>query len=197
MKKILFILVALQLLSWAANAQSITVKGNVVDKKKELAAGATIAAIMPNGKDIITGTMSDINGDFSLTISTIKRFSIRITYLGHKPFLKTIFAKDSILNLGTIALEDDGTLLKQVNITELQTRVKQKGDTTEINANAFKTNPDATSEDLVNKMPGITSQNGQIQAHGETVKQVLVDGKPFFGDVPATTLKNLPSDAVD
>ncbi|MFM2225943.1 MAG: hypothetical protein RJA07_2145 [Bacteroidota bacterium] len=197
MKKIFVILFLFQLSNLAASAQSTILKGNIIDEKKQAIVGATIAAIMPNDKDIIAGTVSDIDGNFTLSISTIKRFSIRITYIGYKPFRKTIFAKDSIINLGTIALEDDGTLLKQVNITELQTRVKQKGDTTEINANAFKTNPDATSEDLVNKMPGITSQNGQIQAHGETVKQVLVDGKPFFGDDPATTLKNLPSDAID
>ena len=33
----------------------------------------------------------------------------------------------------------------------------QKGDTTQFNARAFKTNPDATPGDLIEKMPGVTA----------------------------------------
>ena len=75
--------------------------------------------------------------------------------------------------------------------------VTVKGDTTEMNAGSFKVNPDATAEDLVTKMPGVTSSNGQVQAQGEQVKKVLVDGKPFFGDDPNAALKNLPADVVN
>lgn len=71
-----------------------------------------------------------------------------------------------------------------------------KGDTTEINASNFKANPDASAEDLVAKMPGVVNSNGQIQAQGEQVKKVLVDGKPFFGEDPSAALKNLPAEVV-
>src|SRR5690606_6931434 len=71
------------------------------------------------------------------------------------------------------------------------------GDTTEYNASAFKTNPDAVAEDLITKMPGITNENGTIKAHGEEVKKVLVDGKEFFGDDVNTALKNLPADVIE
>ena len=74
--------------------------------------------------------------------------------------------------------------------------VTVKGDTTEMNASSFKVNPDASAEDLVSKMPGVTSSNGQIQAQGEQVKKVLVDGKPFFGEDPNAALKNLPAEVV-
>ena len=74
--------------------------------------------------------------------------------------------------------------------------VEMKGDTSEINATNFKVNPDASAEDLVKKMPGVTSSNGEIQAQGEAVKKVLVDGKPFFGDDPNAALKNLPAEIV-
>src|SRR5204863_8119425 len=73
----------------------------------------------------------------------------------------------------------------------------QAGDTTQYNAKAFKTNPDANAEDLINKMPGITSQGGQVQAQGENVQQVLVDGKPLFGNDPNAALKNLPAEVID
>src|SRR5205085_12440292 len=72
-----------------------------------------------------------------------------------------------------------------------------KGDTTQYNADAFKTSRDATSEDLVTKMPGITIQDGKVQAQGEDVKKVTVDGRPFFGDDPNSVLKNLPAEVID
>ena len=60
-----------------------------------------------------------------------------------------------------------------------------------------KTNPDASAENLVTKMPGVTSENGSLKVNGEDVKKVLVDGKPFFGDDPNTAIKNLPAEVVD
>ena len=54
---------------------------------------------------------------------------------------------------------------------------EQKGDTTSFNANAFKTRENAQAEDLIRKLPGVTFQNGQIQAQGEQVQRVLVDGR--------------------
>ncbi len=86
---------------------------------------------------------------------------------------------------------------ESMTAVEIKTQaVLVKGDTTEINANNYKVNPDATAEDLVGKMPGVSSSNGQIQAQGETVKKVLVDGKPFFGEDPNAALKNLPAEVV-
>ena len=78
-----------------------------------------------------------------------------------------------------------------------QERVQQNGDTIGYNAKAYKINPDANAEDLISKMPGITSSNGTVKAHGEDVKQVLVDGKPFFGDDPNMALKNIPAEIID
>ncbi|MFM2285643.1 MAG: hypothetical protein RLZZ543_1140, partial [Bacteroidota bacterium] len=86
--------------------------------------------------------------------------------------------------------------LKGVEIEGAQQRAVQKGDTTEMNADAFKVNPDATAEDLVKKMPGITVDNGVVKSGGEEVKKVLIDGKEFFGDDASMALKNLPAEVV-
>lgn len=93
------------------------------------------------------------------------------------------------LNLMTEVTPMEGAFIKVQAVTI-------KGDTTEMNGSSFKVNPDASAEDLVSKMPGVTSSNGQIQAQGEQVKKVLVDGKPFFGEDPNAALKNLPAEVV-
>ena len=86
--------------------------------------------------------------------------------------------------------------LGEVDIEGSPPPAVQKADTTEFNAGAFKTNPDALAEDLVGKLPGVIVTNGTVTAQGETVQQVLVDGKPFFGSDPTLALRNLPADAI-
>ena len=76
-------------------------------------------------------------------------------------------------------------------------RQEQKGDTTVFNAAAFKVNPDATTEDLLKKMPGMQVKDGTVTQGGETVKKVLVDGKEFFGSDPMLALKNIDASMVD
>lgn len=100
----------------------------------------------------------------------------------------------TIVNLPPLTLLSEVIQMEDVRISTQA--VKIKGDTTEINASHFKVNPDATAEDLVGKMPGVSSSNGQTTAQGETVKKVLVDGKPFFGEDPSAALKNLPAEVV-
>lgn len=89
------------------------------------------------------------------------------------------------------------TELKAVEKVATQARAEQQGDTTIFNAGAYKVNPDATAEDLISKMPGITNDNGTIKAQGEAVKRVLVDGTAFFGDDASIALKNLPAEVID
>lgn len=100
----------------------------------------------------------------------------------------------------SLSLKEPIVLIKiaeKIQGVEIKTHsIVQKGDTSELSAGNYKVNPDATAEDLVRKMPGVTSSNGQIQAQGEQVKKVLVDGKPFFGDDPNTALKNLPAEVI-
>src|SRR5690606_558610 len=98
---------------------------------------------------------------------------------------------------GRLALAEDDVLLGEVEVVEKAPAAVQKGDTTEFNARAFKTNPDANAEDLVTKMPGVVMQDGKVQAQGEEVTQVLVDGKPFFGDDPTAALRTLPAEVID
>ncbi len=75
----------------------------------------------------------------------------------------------------------------------------QKGDTSQFNAGSYKTNPDANAQDLITKMPGVTVDpaSGKVQAQGEQVQRILVDGKEFFGNDPDAVLKNIPAEVID
>jgi hypothetical protein len=138
---------------------------------------------------------SNEKGFFQIENLQVDSFEIQATFIGYKSFKKRGLIGEN--NRMRITMEADNKLLKEAKIEATQIRSEQKGDTTSMNASAFKVNPDATSEDLVKKMPGITIENGTVKAQGEDVKKVLVDGKEFFGDDAQMALKNMPAEVVD
>ena len=118
--------------------------------------------------------------------------------VGFKKIVRVIQANGPNIDLGTIYMAEAPINLSAVTIEGRVPPATQNGDTTEFNANAFKTHPDATIEELVTKMPGVTVDNtGTVQSNGETVQRVLIDGKPFFGDDPTLAIRNLPAEIVE
>src|SRR5690625_217007 len=94
-------------------------------------------------------------------------------------------------------MREKAQTLKEVNISAYRSTGKQKGDTTQFDASAFATLPDASGHELVEKMPGIMVQDGVLQAQGENVQKILIDGKPFFGDDVKLALESIPAEIID
>ncbi|MDO1445243.1 outer membrane beta-barrel protein [Rhodocytophaga aerolata] len=143
------------------------------------------------------GIVTDLNGKFKFEQVVPGKYLIKVSYLGFAPFSKPIVVGESALNVGILALQEEATALQEIEIIGQTLAGEQKGDTSQFNAGAFKTAPDASAQDLVQKMPGIAMQDGKLQAQGQDVQQILVDGKPFFGDDVNTALQNLPSEVIE
>jgi uncharacterized membrane protein YgcG len=182
-----------------AQAQNAQITGTVLDSvNRSPVVGAYVAVSRNTPAATPEYVTTDVNGKFSFTGLTKQvAYLVKVSYLSYKDVSKVVNVNDDVQDMGSITLTEAVANLKEVKVVGQVTAIEQKGDTTQFNAAAFKTNPDATSEDLIQKMPGITVTNGTVTAHGETVNRVLVDGKPFFGDDAALTLKSLPAEIVD
>jgi len=173
----------------------VKLSGNISDKTGALP-GATIK-VMNTDSSLAAGTVADMDGSFSLSLAQNKKFIVLFSYMGYRENFRNIETKSQPIDLGKITMKEALQKLDEVVVSTTQTRGEQKGDTTAFNAGAYKTNPDATAEDLVKKMPGVTSDADGVKVNGESVQKVLVDGKPFFGDDPNAALKNLPAEIID
>ncbi|WP_162902732.1 outer membrane beta-barrel protein [Taibaiella koreensis] len=176
---------------------SYTISGIVKDNVNETLIGASVS--LKNGKDsAIAGTSVDLDGHFALADVPSGPYRLTISYLGYDDYNKEVNVLDAEVNLGIIKMSvSQSTKLNEVKIVERIPPVQQKEDTTQFNAGSYKVNPDATAEDLIRKMPGMDLSTGKPQAQGEQVAKVLVDGKPFFGDDPTSSLRNLPAEVID
>ncbi len=145
---------------------------------------------------LLRGTVTGADGRFEIARPFIPEVKLEITFLGYKTITKIHSMREPV-ELGELILLEDTKVLGEVVVKGVSVVGEQKGDTTSFNANAFKTQTNAQAEDLIRKMPGITMQGGQIQAQGEQVQKILVDGREFFGSDPNIALRNLPADAID
>lgn len=179
-------------------AQPFLLTGKVTDKKDASPLpGVSVSVVSKADTSIKTGGVTDAEGNFSVAGLSAGFFDVRFSYVGYKPVAQVAQLIDKDLPLGTIPMESMAKELKGLTVEGKQIRAEQKEDTSQFNADAYKTNPDASAEDLVKKMPGVTSDGTGVKVNGEQVQQILVDGKPFFGTDPTLALKNLPAEVID
>ena len=86
-------------------------------------------------------------------------------------------------------------LLGEVVVTASMKEVEQKGDTTVINANAYKTPEGAYLEELLKRVPGLEydKQTKEMTYNGLPIHEINVNGESFFGGNTTLALENLPA----
>lgn len=196
MQKLLFSLL-FTLCLYQAHAQGVTVSGTVESSQDKAALISAHVALTRISDAVKLNASTDVEGRFKFERVTPGQYTLVVNYIGFKPFNRSVQVQGTAINLGLLSLEAESTTLGEVQVIGRAPVGEQKGDTSQFNAKAFKTAPDASAEELVTKMPGITIQNGTVQAQGEEVKQILIDGKRFGGDDVNAAIRSLPADMIE
>ncbi|QIE59272.1 outer membrane beta-barrel protein [Rasiella rasia] len=159
---------------------------------------ATVYVERVKDSTLVTYTITNQNGYFSIEDKAAdKNLKIYITYVGYKTFEKEFVATSEEIELGTIVMKIDANTLDEV-VLKSRAPITIKKDTLEFNVSSFKTKKDASVEDLLKKLPGVeVDDEGQITVNGKAVNKILVNGKPFFGDDPTITTRNLTKDIIE
>ncbi len=194
MKRVILLLVVV-LTTVVANAQN-SITATVVDaKSREGVVGAVVefapADTTAQKRYFTTGYRGRLEASVPQG-----SYTMSISFLGYETLQQQVKVT-SRRALGTLELSAAATEIEAVVKEVKSMRTSQKGDTVSYNAGAFKVTADADVEGLLKKMPGITVSNGSVEAQGETVKKVYVDGKEFFGEDVTSAIKSMPAQAVD
>jgi hypothetical protein len=196
MKQKLF-LICLFLSSIAfSQTKNFTISGIIkAQEDKELLESATVHVERVKDSSIVSYTITDAKGQFSLTGETSDaKIKLVVSFIGFKPYSKIVNVKNQ--NLGTLFLEPANALDAVVIRSSAPITIKK--DTLEFNVKSFKTKADANVEDLLKKLPGVeVDDEGAITVNGKSVNKILVNGKPFFGNDPTITTRNLTKDMIE
>lgn len=148
---------------------------------------------------LVKGVMSDAGGNFRLSFHAKKEspYLLKVSYIDMKPEFRALNTGKTKIHVGNIVLTE-GLELSEVVVTAPIKEVELVGDTTVINAGAYRIPEGSNLEELVKKIPGLEydRQNKTLVYNGLPIAEINVNGEAFFAGNHALALENLPADLV-
>lgn len=181
-----------------SQSNPFSIKGVVIDQEdNNPIESATIHLERAQDSTVVNYTISNAKGQFQLEGKTYdKNINLFVSFTGMETYKKEINLSSGDINLDTIKLKSINTL--DAVLIKSRAPITIKKDTLEFNVKSFKTKKDASVEDLLKQLPGVeVDAEGKIKVNGKEVNKILVNGKPFFGNDPTITTRNLTKDIIE
>ncbi len=185
-----------------AQNKSVTVSGITKDKTTKLALPfVNVSLKTSNDNKLITGTITNEEGRFSLTNIKSGNYILEFSFIGYKTKTQSVYvgSLSEFLDQGTIELEEDATTLQEVVVVSKTNTVSEKMDKKTFSmADNISQSGGSVLQSMQNLL-GVTVQDGKVQIRGNDKVTVLIDGKQTaltgFGN--QSGLDNIPASAID
>ena len=186
-------------LSLAQNpSENGTLSGKVVDSQTKKPIPYTNITLKKEGKTI-TGGITQENGNFVIKNIPLETYTVEIRFIGYTGQNKniTLSASDKSINLNTILLVEEATMMQEVEIVKEKSTYEQKIDRKIVNVGKDLISAGATAGEIMNNIPSVSvdPQTNAISLRGNENVRVLIDGKPSNIDT-AQLLKQIPSSSI-
>lgn len=145
--------------------------------------------------------VTDMKGRFQEKIPGTGNFVMTITSVGRNPIVKdfTVKAGESLVDFGTLYIEDASNELGQVEVVAQKPLVKVDVDKIEYN---IEDDPDSKTNsviEMLRKVPLVTVDGeDNIQVNGSSSFKIHVNGKPnnMMSNNPKEVLKSMPANTI-
>ena len=180
--------------------KEVVVSGKVLDKdSKEPLEYATVAFFNKRQNKIITGGITDINGDFSIPVPS-GMYNVTVEYISFKTenFPDKRITENT--NLGTISLGLDIEALDAVEVIAERTTVEIKLDKKIYNVGKDLTVRGGTVSDVLDNVPSVSVDvEGNVSLRGNDDVRILINGKPsgLVGLNSTDALRQLPAESIE
>ena len=197
MKRLLFLLFALQSIASYGQMFTITVKDAATKISLQ---GASVTILDKDSTFVDSCQMITINmGDrkkyyyASQIEGSSPYYYIQCEKKGYLSQLVKVDAADDIAP-DPIMLKRAPRTLHEATVTATKVMMVMKGDTIVYNADAFELAEGSMLDQLISRLPGVKlNTGGVITVNGNRVSNLLIDGKDFFNGDANVALENLPA----
>ena len=169
--------------------------GKVVDSlTKKPVEFASVALYTFRGDSLVTGQLTETNGDFSLDNLPFGGFKLKINYLGYLTVEKKVIVTPNTVeqDVGNLLIRQDNKILKEVTVTAEKSTIELKPDRKVFNVDKDLSSRGGTGTDVFKNVPGVsTDADGNVTLRN-LAPIVYVDGKPT-----TLTMDQIPADQID
>lgn len=210
MKKLLYLVAIFSFFSLGVSqAQQIPDKkepvriiGVAKDLKTGQPVGYATAALYKAGSDVSTaGAVADGDGVFFITGFTAGTYELQLSILGYETVKRTvnINSLESDVNLGEIAMSDEGVALEEVTVQGQRELIEERVDRTIYKAENDKTTAGGDATDVLRRVPMLSVDlDGNVSMRGSANILVLIDNRPsaIAASSIADALRQIPADEI-
>jgi len=210
MKKITFLLLTAFFFSmnWAFSQETLEMKaparilGIAKDLKTGIPIGYATAALYKSGTTLsVAGAVADGEGVFYITGFSVGTYELQVSFLGYETIKRsvTVNSLESDLDLGEIALSDEGVALQEITVQGQRELIEERVDRTIYKAENDRTTAGGDATDVLRRVPMLSVDlDGNVSMRGSSNILVLIDNRPsaIAASSIADALRQIPADEI-
>ncbi|MEL6143433.1 MAG: carboxypeptidase-like regulatory domain-containing protein, partial [Bacteroidota bacterium] len=183
-----------------AQYRGFKVSGTVVDgANAEPIEFATIMIADKEKREALTGTTTDIDGNFLVEVTTTEVY-IEVSFIGYETrVIEQFTATGNKIDLGTIQLTDQSQTLEEVTVRAEKSQTEFKLDKRVFNVGKDLSSTGASALEVLNNVPSVNVNiEGEISLRGSAGVQILINGKPsVLADEGGNALGTITAEMLD
>ena len=169
MKQTLIAFIAVFIFATTVSAQTLT--GKVVDTQNQPIEFANIALYLLPDSTLVTGTVTNTEGEFSLTPNGAKNAFLKISFIGYETQIV------SAISGQTVVLKDDSKMLEEVVAKGNLPRIEIKNDALVTTVQNTVLSKAGTGNDVLKRLPSLTGDDGVFSVFGKGEAKIYINNR--------------------
>ncbi len=172
------------LLLFSTGTASAQLTGRLQDLSSNPLGYANVALLQATDSTVLTGTITEADGSFTIAAPTVGKYLLRLGALGFKTTHTGLFdvtGSGGHKDFGVLRLQEDAKMLNEVTVRALRPAISVEADKLVVSIEGTALAAGSTAYEVLEKSPGVwVDQEGTIQLNGKAGARVLIDGRPTY-----------------
>lgn len=171
--KTAWLLLASLTASIGLSAQAVS--GKLIDENSQPLPYANVVLLSLPDSAFVGGTISGEDGTFTLETTSESQI-VKISSIGYK----TVYKPTTPANIGIVRLVSDAQMLGEVVVKGNLPVTRMKGDAMITGVAGTALEKAGTAEQMLDKIPNVTSKDGEINVFGRGTPEIYVNGRKLL-----------------
>ncbi len=155
-------------ISFSIQAQ---LKGTLINQDKEPVEFANVALYSLPDSVMIMGTVSDVNGDFSLNANSSDNAFLEISFIGYETQFVPVKTQQ------TIVMKAESFTLDEVVIKGVLPKIRLRNDALVTTVQNSVLSKAGTGNDVLKRLPSLTGDNGEFSVFGKGQAKIYINNR--------------------